>query len=100
MPNFWDWILRGAIEMLDASIVPFLNALDPIFQKIGVVLPMDIIEIALRSYLPIVYPILSMLNFYPLVVAVTAAIAVNLVKLDFEKLQFIAKFAGLLAKFL
>lgn len=80
MPNIFDWLLQGLFQILDALIVPFLVLVEPMFRMVNVNLPFDILLVAAKTYLPIMYPILSSLNFAPLVIVLLVALPIEFAK--------------------
>lgn len=78
--NIWNWFLQGMYSLIDMVMGPVMLSLDPFMTKIGIALPLDVMTIAAKSYLPVVFPILGVLNFAPLITVVTLALAVEGIK--------------------
>lgn len=87
MFNLWDWIVSGFLYFLDLLLIPIFTAIAtvmsggmPISQGIG-----EYVRLAFR----LTYPIVSVLNLYPFVMAAALAVQIKMARLAVATYMFI-----------
>lgn len=78
MFNLWDWIVGGILYLLDLMLIPLFNMIGSV---ISTGQPFDqSISLYIRAAIRTVYPIVSVLNFLPFVMAAMLAFNVTIIR--------------------